>query len=103
MLPQQRKRGSYNTLDQKIWLIKHHDEHKKAKLAKMALDFSSQFNQPITKSAVSRILSNKAEIMAMSGADPEMNPKFAKKVVCEARSQFEAELEKILRKKYLKG
>ena len=56
MLPQQRKRGSYNTLDQKLWLIKHHEEHKKAKLAKMALDFSSQFNRPITKSAVSRIL-----------------------------------------------
>ena len=81
MLLQNRMRGSYTTLEQKLWILKHREENKKISLARIAMDFSTEFNRAISISGISRIISQKDELLALSNADPEIETKRVKKMV----------------------
>ena len=101
MFLQKRKRESYTNLEQKLWLVKHREENKKISLARIAMDFSAEFNRPISISGISRIISQKDELLALSNADPEIETKRVKKMVSLNRTQFESDLKKLLEKKYI--
>ena len=101
MFLQKRKRESYTNLEQKLWLVKHREENKKISLARIAMDFSAEFNCPISISGISRIISQKDELLALSNADPEIETKRVKKMVSLNRTQFESDLKKLLEKKYI--
>ena len=81
MFSQKRKREPYTTLAQKLWLVKQREENKKISLARIAMDFSTEFNRPISISGISRIISQKDELLALSNADPEIETKRVKKKV----------------------
>ena len=66
MFSQKRKREPYTTLAQKLWLVKQREENKKISLARIAMDFSTEFNRPISISGISRIISQKDELLALS-------------------------------------
>ena len=83
------------TLAQKLWLVKHREENKKISLARIAMDFSTEFNRPISISGISRIISQKDELLALSNADPEIETKRVKKMVSLDRAQFDNDLEKL--------
>ena len=100
MFLQKRKRESYTNLEQKLWLVKHREENKKISLARIAMDFSAEFNRPISISGISRIISQKDELLALSNADPEIETKRVKKMVSLDRAQFESDLQKLLVKIY---
>ena len=101
MFSQKRKREPYTTLAQILWLVKHREENKKISLARIAMDFSTEFNRPISISGISRIISQKDELLALSNADPEIETKRVKKMVSLNRTQFESDLKKLLEKKYI--
>ena len=98
MFVQKRKRGPYTSMEQKLWILKHRDENRKISQAKLALDFSNEFNHPISISAISRIIANKDNLLASMNAAPEINTKRMKKTVSIDRAQFESDLEKLLAK-----
>ena len=99
MFVQKRIRGPYTSMEQKLWILKHRDENRKISQAKLALDFSNEFNHPISISAISRIIANKDNLLASMDAAPEINTKKMKKMVSLDRAQFESDLEKLLEKK----
>ena len=90
-------------MEQKLWVLKHKEENKKISQRKIALDFSAEFNHPISISGISRIIAQKDELLTSSNADPEIEKKRVKKMVSLDRAQFENDLEKLLEKKYLSG
>ena len=86
-------------MEQKLWLVKHREENKKISLARIAMDFSTEINHPISISGISRIISQKDELLALSNAGPEIETKRVKKMVSLDRAQFESDLQKLLEKK----
>ena len=98
MFLQKKKRGPYTNVDQKLWILKDSDETRKISLAKLALDFSNQFNHPISISAISRIIVNKDHLLASMNSAPEIDTERVKKMVSINRAQFESDLEKLLKK-----
>ena len=64
------------------------------------MDFSTEFNRAISISGISRIISQKDELLALSNADPEIATKRVKKMVSLERAQFESDLQKLLEKLY---
>ena len=101
MFSQKRKREPYTTLAQKLWLVKQREENKKICLARTAMDFSTEFNRPISISGISRIIAQKDELLASSNTDPEIETKRVKKMVSLNTTQFESDLKKLLEKKYI--
>ena len=63
---------------------------------------STEFNRPISISGISRIISQKDELLALSNADPEIETKRVKKMVSLDTAQFESDLQKFLEKIYNK-
>ena len=91
MFLQKRKRGPYTSIAQKLWILKKREKNKKISLAKLALDFSNEFNQPMSISGLSRIIANKEQLLASMNAAPEINTKRMKKTVSIDRAQFESD------------
>ena len=77
MFLQKRKRGPYTSIAKNLWILKQREENKKISLAKLALDFSNEFNQPISISGLSRIIANKKQSLASMNAEivRSMRPK----------------------------
>ena len=93
------KKGSIHEHHPKTLDIETTWRKQKISLAKLALDFSNEFNQPISISGLSRIIANKEQLLASMNAAPEIETKKNKKIVSLYRAQFEADLEKLLEKK----
>ena len=67
------------TMEEKLWLLSHHEKNPKITQAKIGLDFSAKFKRPISKQCVCNIIHQKEEIKAFVEADPELEIKKNKK------------------------
>ena len=70
---QKRKRGTYNNLELKLWVIEQQRVNKNGTNRQLSLDFSENFGPSISQSAICRILDNKEETLKMAKADTELN------------------------------
>ena len=91
-LQSQKRKNTHSTVEEKKWLVNHAEQNEKLSLSRLALDFTSKYNRPINRSTVSRILSNKKQILEMVSADPEVDLKRVKNVLSSNRAEFKFEL-----------
>ena len=61
-------------MEEKLWLVSHHDKNPKITQAKISLDFSAKFKRPISKQCVCNIIQQK-KIKAFDEADPGLEIK----------------------------
>ena len=61
-------------MEEKLWLVSHHDKNPKIAQAKIGLDFSAKFKRPISKQGVCNIIQQK-KIKAFDEADPGLEIK----------------------------
>ena len=63
------------TMEEKLWLVSHHEKNPKITHSKIGLDFSAKFKRPISRQCVCNIIQHKEEIKAFVEADPELEIK----------------------------
>ena len=69
--PSLRKRVNLS-MEEKLWIIRQKEENKKISQPRLALDFSSKFNRPITRACISKTLKKSEEILALAEKNPEL-------------------------------
>ena len=79
MYPISRKRVNLS-LEEKLWIIRKNQEHKKNSQTRLALDFSVKFKRPITRSCICKTLNKSEEILALATKNPELETKKAFKL-----------------------
>ena len=79
MYPISRKRVNL-TLEEKLWIIRKNQEHKKNSQTRLALDFSVKFKRPITRSCICKTLNKSEEILALAMKNPELETEKALKL-----------------------
>ena len=87
-------------MEEKHWIIKNKDENPQISQPKIALDFASRFDRPITRQCVSRILQKKTKILTSIDADPELQLKMIKHFETVSMAKFDAALLQLIVQKY---
>ena len=87
-------------MEEKHWIIKNKEENPQISQAKIAFDFASRFDRPITRQCVSRILQKKTKILTSIDADPELQLKMIKHFKTVSMAKFDAALLQLIVQKY---
>ena len=87
-------------MEEKLWIIKNKDENPQISHLKIALDFASRFDRPITRQCVSRILQKKTKILTSIDADQELQLKMTKHFKTMSMANFDAVLLQLIVQKY---